>query len=74
MLFAGVVDAIRDVQNLRGLAPATDQVFKLDSPRFRRRLFEAVVSEASPVTTEPMSECRKPPAVNLADSRTIRPV
>ncbi|RMH26485.1 MAG: SLC13 family permease [Planctomycetota bacterium] len=46
LLFAGVVEAVRDVQNLRGLAPATDQVFKLDSPRYRRRLFEAVIAES----------------------------
>ncbi|MCA9304957.1 MAG: SLC13 family permease [Phycisphaerales bacterium] len=44
LLFAGVVESIRDVANLRGLVPATNQVFKLDSPRYRRRLFEAVVS------------------------------
>lgn len=58
LLFAGVVEAIRDVQNLRGLAPATDQVFKLDSPRYRRRLFEAVVSEASPVCGQTIREGR----------------
>lgn len=49
LLFAGVVESIRDLSNLRGLAPATDQVFKLDSPRYRRRLFEAVVSPSCPV-------------------------
>jgi len=49
LLFAGVVEAIRDVANLRGLAPATDQVFKLDSPRYRRRLFEAVVAGNNPI-------------------------
>src|SRR5690606_37946822 len=43
LVFVGVVESIRDLQNLRGLALATDQVFKLDSPRYRRRLFEAVV-------------------------------
>lgn len=48
LLFAGIVDSIKELQNLRGLAPATDQVFKLDAPRFRRRLFEAVVSPSSP--------------------------
>ncbi|OAB63576.1 potassium transporter TrkA [Leptolyngbya valderiana BDU 20041] len=48
LVFAGVVEAIKDLQALRGLTPATDQVFKLDSPRFRRRLFEAVVSRTSP--------------------------
>lgn len=49
LVFAGVVDSIRDLARLRGLAPATDQVFKLDSPRYRRRLFEAVVGEACPI-------------------------
>jgi len=58
MLFAGVVDAIRDVQRLRGLAPATDQVFKLDSPRYRRRLFEAVVSASSPIANQTIREAR----------------
>ncbi|MFI4917795.1 MAG: SLC13 family permease [Phycisphaerales bacterium JB060] len=48
LVFAGVVEAIKDLQALRGLTTATDQVFKLDSPRFRRRLFEAVVSRTSP--------------------------
>jgi len=47
LLFAGVIDAIRDLVNTRGLAPATDQVFKLDAPRFRRRLFETVVAPGS---------------------------
>ena len=58
LLFAGVVEAIRDVQNLRGLAPATDQVFKLDSPRYRRRLFEAVISESSPLVGKTIREGR----------------
>lgn len=49
LLFAGVVASIRDLSNLRGLAPATDQVFKLDSPRYRRRLFEAVISPSCPI-------------------------
>lgn len=49
LLFVGVVESIRDLANTRGLAPATDQVFKLDSPRFRRRLFEAVVAPGSPM-------------------------
>ncbi len=49
LLFAGVVDAIRDLQNMRDLAPATDQVFKLDSPRYHRRLFEAVPSRSNPI-------------------------
>jgi di/tricarboxylate transporter len=47
LLFAGIVDSIRDLVQTRGLVVATDQVFKLDSPRHRRRLFEAVVSPTS---------------------------
>jgi di/tricarboxylate transporter len=56
--FAGVVDAIRDLQRLRGFAPASNQVFKLDSPRYRRRLFEAVISEANPVAGKTVREGR----------------
>jgi di/tricarboxylate transporter len=44
LLFAGVVESIRELANTRGLTLATNQVFKLDSPRLRRRLFEAVVA------------------------------
>jgi len=50
LLFAGVVDSIRDLVRTRGLSVATDQVFKLDSPRHRRRLFEAVVAPGSTLT------------------------
>lgn len=49
LLFAGVVESIRDLQRIRGLEPSTDQVFKLDAPRYRRRLFEAVVSASGPL-------------------------
>lgn len=58
LLFAGVVDSIREVANTRGLAPATDQIFKLDSPRYRRRLFEAVVAESSPIEGKSIREGR----------------
>lgn len=44
LIFVGVVDSILDLHRLRGLQPATDQVFKLDTPRTERRLIEAVVS------------------------------
>ncbi|MFK7739104.1 MAG: SLC13 family permease [Planctomycetota bacterium] len=47
LLFAGIVDSIRELVQTRGLVVATNQVFKLDSPRHRRRLFEAVVSPTS---------------------------
>lgn len=58
LVFAGVVEAIKDLQAQRGLTPATDQVFKLDSPRYRRRLFEAVVSRTSPVAGKTIREAR----------------
>lgn len=58
LVFAGVVEAVKDLQALRGLTPATDQVFKLDSPRFRRRLFEAVVSRTSPAAGRTIREGR----------------
>lgn len=49
LVFVGAVEAIRELQNFRGLRPATDQVFKLDAPRYRRCLFEAVVSSSNPL-------------------------
>jgi di/tricarboxylate transporter len=49
LLFAGVVDSVLDLQKIRGLTPATNQVFKLQSPRHQRCLVEAVVSESFPL-------------------------
>jgi len=48
LVFVGVVDSIVDLQKIRGLKPATDQVFKLDVPRPDRCLIEAVVSNSFP--------------------------
>lgn len=58
LLFAGVVESIRDLQKLRGLAPATDQVFKLDAPRYRRRLFEAVLAATGPLANQTIRQGR----------------
>jgi di/tricarboxylate transporter len=49
LLFAGIVESVLDLRRLRGLKPATDQVFKLSSPRHQRCLVEAVVSESFPL-------------------------
>ncbi len=49
LIFAGAVDSILDLQRFRGLAPATNQVFKLDAPRTERSLIEAVVSNTCPL-------------------------
>lgn len=44
LIFAGIVESIVDLQRIRGLVPATNQVFKLNAPRSKRCLIEAVVS------------------------------
>jgi di/tricarboxylate transporter len=58
LLFAGVVDSVLDLQKIRGLKPATDQVFKLQSPRHQRCLVEAVVSESFPLLGKSIREGR----------------
>lgn len=49
LIFVGVVDSIVELQRVRGLLPATNQVFKLDGPRAGRSLIEAVVSDRCPL-------------------------
>lgn len=49
LIFAGVVESIVDLQSINGLVPATDQVFKLETPRRNRVLLEAVVSATHPL-------------------------
>jgi di/tricarboxylate transporter len=46
LVFVGIVESVVDLQKVRGLRPATDQVFKLNAPRAQRRLIEAVVSNS----------------------------
>jgi di/tricarboxylate transporter len=58
LIFVGIVESIKDLQRIRGLSPATNQVFKLDSPRMQRRLVEAVVSDASPMLGRSVREGR----------------
>jgi len=43
------VGSVVDLQKIRGLQPATDQIFKLEAPRLRRCLIEAVVSPQCPL-------------------------
>ena len=45
LVFVGMPDSVVELQKIRGLSPATNQVFKLDGPRSQRMLFEAVVSD-----------------------------
>jgi di/tricarboxylate transporter len=56
LLFVGVIDSILDLQKIRGLVPATDQVHKLEGPREERSLIEAVVSNTSPVIGKTVRE------------------
>ena len=49
LLFVGVVDSVVELQKIRGLIPATEQVFRLDGPRTERMLIEAVVSHRCPL-------------------------
>jgi di/tricarboxylate transporter len=49
LVFAGIVESVAELQKMRGLVPATGQVFKLDTPRPDRRLIEAVVAAENPV-------------------------
>ncbi len=49
LVFVGVVDSVVELQRIRGLLPATDQIFKLDGPRAGRTLIEAVVSDQCPL-------------------------
>jgi len=46
LLFVGIVESVIELQRIRGLKPATDQVFKLHAPRTQRALVEAVVSNS----------------------------
>jgi di/tricarboxylate transporter len=48
-MFVGVVESVVDLQRIRGLIPATNQVFKLSNPRHARCLVEAVVSDTCPL-------------------------
>lgn len=49
LIFVGVVDSVVDLQRIRGLLPATNQVFKLNVPRTERCMIEAVVSNTCPI-------------------------
>lgn len=58
LTFAGVVDSVVDLQRVRGLIPATDQILKLHPPRHARFLAEAVVSAECPVVGKTIRDGR----------------
>jgi di/tricarboxylate transporter len=49
LVFVGIVDSVVELRKVRGLRPATNQVFKLDAPRSERCMIEAVVSNHCPL-------------------------
>lgn len=58
LVFVGVIESVVDLQKIRGLVPATNQVFKLDKPRSHRSLIEAVVSNTCPLVGKTIREGR----------------
>lgn len=58
LVFAGVIDSVMDLQQVRGLTPATDQVFKLDGPRQDRCFVEVVLSNQCPLIGQSVREGR----------------
>jgi di/tricarboxylate transporter len=49
LVFAGVVESVVDLQKIKGLKPASKQIYKLGSSRQDRVLVEVVVSDRCPV-------------------------
>src|SRR5205085_859936 len=58
LVFAGVVESVVELRKMRGLQPATDQIFKLDAPHTHRSLIEAVVSNSCPLVGKTVREGR----------------
>ena len=58
LVFAGVIESVLELQKLRGLQVATEQVFKLDAPRSERVLTEAVVSDHCPLVGKTIRDGR----------------
>ncbi len=56
LVFAGVVDSVVDLQKIRGLKPATNQVFKVNVPRPERSFIEAVISDTNALVGKSVKE------------------
>jgi di/tricarboxylate transporter len=56
LVFVGIVDSVVDLHRMRGLVPATNQVFKLNETRANRCLVEAVVSDHCPIVGRTVRE------------------
>ncbi|NEX15763.1 MAG: SLC13 family permease [Halochromatium sp.] len=49
LVFAGMLDSVVELHRIRGLVPATNQVYKLSGPRQDRCFVEAVISNKCPL-------------------------
>ncbi len=58
LVFVGIIESVVDLNRIRGLMPAPDQVAKLTTPRAQRSLIEAVVSNSSPLVGRSVREGR----------------
>lgn len=58
LVFVGVVHSVVDLQQIPGLEPTTERVFKLDSHRSLRRFAEAAVSQTHPLVGQSIREGR----------------
>lgn len=66
LVFAGIVESVVDLQKIRGLTPATDQIFKLDTPRNQRCLTQAVIANDFPAVGKSVREARFRTVYNAA--------
>jgi di/tricarboxylate transporter len=58
LVFVGIVESVVDLRKTQGLTPAPDQLFKIDAPRSKRCLVEAVVSDTCPLVHKTIREGR----------------
>ncbi|MEX0725487.1 MAG: SLC13 family permease [Planctomycetaceae bacterium] len=56
LIFVGVLDSVVDLRKMRGLLPATNQLFKLETADSQRCLIEAVVSDRCPLIGKSIRE------------------
>lgn len=56
LVFVGIIESVVDLNKIRGLVPAPDQVAKLTTPRSQRSLIEAVISSSSPLVGKSVRE------------------
>lgn len=56
LILVGALESVVDLQKIRGLTPATDQMRKLNSPAWQRQMVETVVSHRCPVVGKTIRE------------------